>query len=339
MTVIATASNPRFLVSRVDIDRGGPTYTVDTLTDLRKQYPDAELFFITGADALEQILSWHRVESCSSSRTSSASPVPATRWTEPTCRRGRCRSWRSRRWRSPRRAAASGCGRACRSGTWCPTDRPVHRQARPVPGRRAEHKPEWGRTRRPDGRGGPEAGTPAQPPFRPATAIARPAAPTARTGARSAGAAESVLRNFHWMAILAHRIQRKNDVAATENSRQLAWWHRPRPTEGDRRCRPGRVERLVITDCFVIASAPNERQIDAIVDQVEEDAARRCEAGAPGRDPGRSLGAARLRRRGRARPALRGACLLPAGTVWKDCPRIPFEDQAEPASDEQDAEA
>src|ERR671932_625361 len=52
MTVIATASNPRFSVSRVDIDRGGPTYTIDTLTDLRVQRPDAELFFITGADAL-----------------------------------------------------------------------------------------------------------------------------------------------------------------------------------------------------------------------------------------------------------------------------------------------
>jgi nicotinate-nucleotide adenylyltransferase len=58
MTVIATASNPRFSVSRVDIDRGGPTYTVDTLADLGAQRPDAELFFITGADALSQILSW-----------------------------------------------------------------------------------------------------------------------------------------------------------------------------------------------------------------------------------------------------------------------------------------
>src|SRR3954453_5200653 len=58
MTVIATASNPRFMVSRVDIDRAGPTYTVDTLRDLRAQRPDAELFFITGADALAQILSW-----------------------------------------------------------------------------------------------------------------------------------------------------------------------------------------------------------------------------------------------------------------------------------------
>ncbi|WP_081865878.1 nicotinate-nucleotide adenylyltransferase [Blastococcus sp. URHD0036] len=58
MTVIATASNPRFSVSRVDVDRGGPTYTVDTLTDLQAQRPDAELFFITGADALAQILGW-----------------------------------------------------------------------------------------------------------------------------------------------------------------------------------------------------------------------------------------------------------------------------------------
>jgi nicotinate-nucleotide adenylyltransferase len=62
MTVIATASNPRFSVSRVDIERGGTTYTVDTLRDLRSTYPDAELFFITGADALDQILSWRRAE-------------------------------------------------------------------------------------------------------------------------------------------------------------------------------------------------------------------------------------------------------------------------------------
>ncbi len=58
MTVIATASNPRFTVSRVDIDRPGPTYTIDTLRDLKAERPDDELFFITGADALAQILSW-----------------------------------------------------------------------------------------------------------------------------------------------------------------------------------------------------------------------------------------------------------------------------------------
>ncbi|MCI1262308.1 MAG: nicotinate-nucleotide adenylyltransferase [Tetrasphaera jenkinsii] len=62
MTVVATASNPRFTVSRVDIDRDGPTYTIDTLRDLRTQHPEAELFFITGADALAQILSWKDAE-------------------------------------------------------------------------------------------------------------------------------------------------------------------------------------------------------------------------------------------------------------------------------------
>jgi nicotinate-nucleotide adenylyltransferase len=59
MTVIATASNPRFSVSRVDIDRGTPTYTVDTLRDLRlERGPEVDFFFITGADALGQIFSW-----------------------------------------------------------------------------------------------------------------------------------------------------------------------------------------------------------------------------------------------------------------------------------------
>jgi nicotinate-nucleotide adenylyltransferase len=58
MTVIATASNPRFSVSRVDIDRGGPTYTIDTLRDLGVSRPDTDFYFITGADALAQILTW-----------------------------------------------------------------------------------------------------------------------------------------------------------------------------------------------------------------------------------------------------------------------------------------
>jgi nicotinate-nucleotide adenylyltransferase len=58
MTVIATASNPRFRVSRVDIERGSPTYTIDTLSDLRAELPDAELYFITGADALGDIFTW-----------------------------------------------------------------------------------------------------------------------------------------------------------------------------------------------------------------------------------------------------------------------------------------
>jgi len=61
MAVIATAANPRFSVSRVDIDRAGPTYTKDTLTDLRRREPDAEWFFITGADALSAIMGWKDV--------------------------------------------------------------------------------------------------------------------------------------------------------------------------------------------------------------------------------------------------------------------------------------
>src|ERR1700716_2934060 len=62
MTVIATASNPKFSVSRVDIDRSGQTYTVDTLRELHAEYPDDQLFFITGADALEQILTWRNAD-------------------------------------------------------------------------------------------------------------------------------------------------------------------------------------------------------------------------------------------------------------------------------------
>ena len=62
MTVVATASNPRFKVSRVDIDRAGPTYTIDTLRELHELHPDADLYFITGADAIAQILSWRDVD-------------------------------------------------------------------------------------------------------------------------------------------------------------------------------------------------------------------------------------------------------------------------------------
>jgi nicotinate-nucleotide adenylyltransferase len=62
MTVIATASNPRFTVSRVDIDRPGMTYTTDTLRDLGKRLGDVDLYFITGADALAQILTWRDYE-------------------------------------------------------------------------------------------------------------------------------------------------------------------------------------------------------------------------------------------------------------------------------------
>lgn len=63
MTVIATASNPLFSVSRIEIDRSGDTYTVDTLRELRQQRgPDAEFYFIIGADALSGLGTWRSPE-------------------------------------------------------------------------------------------------------------------------------------------------------------------------------------------------------------------------------------------------------------------------------------
>jgi nicotinate-nucleotide adenylyltransferase len=63
MTVIATASNPDFEVSRLEIDRPGETYTVDTIVELREQYgPRADLFFISGADAVREILTWKNAD-------------------------------------------------------------------------------------------------------------------------------------------------------------------------------------------------------------------------------------------------------------------------------------
>ena len=56
MTFLATVTNPRFSVSRLEIERPGPSYTVDTIQELRRRYPNDDLYYITGADALEQIL-------------------------------------------------------------------------------------------------------------------------------------------------------------------------------------------------------------------------------------------------------------------------------------------
>ena len=59
MTVIATSPNPHFEVSRLEIDRAGETYAVDTLAALREEHgPQTELFFITGADAILEIFHW-----------------------------------------------------------------------------------------------------------------------------------------------------------------------------------------------------------------------------------------------------------------------------------------
>ena len=59
MTVIATSSNSSFFVSRIEIDRKGKSYTIDTVKELRKLYGrGSELYFITGADAILEILTW-----------------------------------------------------------------------------------------------------------------------------------------------------------------------------------------------------------------------------------------------------------------------------------------
>ena len=58
MTQLAVANHSNFEVSTVDIDRGGATYTIDTLTQLRQQFPTADLFFILGTDAWSGIKTW-----------------------------------------------------------------------------------------------------------------------------------------------------------------------------------------------------------------------------------------------------------------------------------------
>lgn len=70
MTQLATANDRRFAVSDVDVQRAGPTYTLDTLTDLRDAYgSDAELFLILGADALGDFPQWHRADEVASACT------------------------------------------------------------------------------------------------------------------------------------------------------------------------------------------------------------------------------------------------------------------------------
>ena len=69
MVLLATCANPHFSVSRVELERNGPSYTIDTIHHFKEEYgPDASLFFITGADAVLDILNWRRngelIEEC-----------------------------------------------------------------------------------------------------------------------------------------------------------------------------------------------------------------------------------------------------------------------------------
>ena len=148
MTVVATAADPRFTVSRADIDRSGPTYTVDTLRDLRLEWgPQAELFFITGADALNDILSWrdtdevqHLAHLVGVTRPGHAladpglAPGTVTLLQVPALAisssdvRARVRSRRASPWPCPERAQPAGppstqCTRPGTSAPWCPACR------------------------------------------------------------------------------------------------------------------------------------------------------------------------------------------------------------------------
>jgi len=77
MTVLATASNPDFDVSRMEVDRPGLTYTVDTLRALREMHgPSTQLFFITGADAVWEIVSWRDAETVADLATFIAATRP-----------------------------------------------------------------------------------------------------------------------------------------------------------------------------------------------------------------------------------------------------------------------
>ena len=62
MTVLAIADNPSFDVSRYEIDKDEPSYTVATMAHFAAEYPDSELFFITGADSVLELGTWHEPE-------------------------------------------------------------------------------------------------------------------------------------------------------------------------------------------------------------------------------------------------------------------------------------
>ena len=281
MTVIATASNPRFSVSRVDIDRGGPTYTIDTLTDLRQLRPDAELFFITGADALAQIVSWrdnqqlfdlahfigvtrpgfHLADAHLPEGVVSLVEVPALAISSTDCR--------------------DRVGRGMPVWYLVPDGvvqyiekRGLYRE---VPRRR-----------------------------RPPTAIRPPTRTSAHDpppgGTPMTASAEA--RDTALLAAQAAADKLATDVSIVDVS-----------------------DRLAITDAFVLASAPNERQVQSIVDEVEE------RLRGHGIKPVRREGVAESRwvlldfvdvvvhvqhAEERAYYALE--------RLWKDCPTIPFAD-------------
>ena len=213
MTVIATASNPRFSVSRVDIDRGGATYTRDTLRDLRALNPDADLYFITGADALASILTWQDWEEMFALARFVGVSRPGYELDgahDPEGAQGDARR------------RADPCRGAC-------TRDLVDRLPQARRGGQADLVPGARRRR--------------------AVRVQTQSLPFAcphHTGAVDVSASDEAIT----MATVAARAavsKLADNVVVIDVSGQL-----------------------VITDCFVIASATNERQVNAVVDEVEE---------------------------------------------------------------------
>ena len=214
MTVIATASNPRFTVSRVDVDRTGATYTIDTLRELRDANPDAELFFITGADALEQILTWKDDDELWDLAHFVGVTRPGHELSDKGLPTDRITLWRCPPWRSAPPTAGLVSRGASRSGTSCPTvssSTSTSTACTPRPG---------------------DAGT-----------VVRPCRRHHPEEIRDRNRALQLAR----VAALAAEDKIAQDVMAIDVSDQLA-----------------------LTDVFVIASAGNERQVGAIVDEIED---------------------------------------------------------------------
>ena len=76
MTALAVAYNPRFSVSSIEVDREGPTYTVDTLEELRDEDCSREMFLIVGADSVAQMDRWKQPERIQELCTVIAVPRP-----------------------------------------------------------------------------------------------------------------------------------------------------------------------------------------------------------------------------------------------------------------------
>ena len=263
MTVIATASNPRFWVSRVDIDRAGPTYTIDTIRDIAVQRPGAELYFITGADALAQILSWKDAEDALKLAQFVGVTRPGYELSDAHL---------PQRLGHPARRAGDGDL--------------VQRLPRPRRGRATGLVPRPGRRR-----------------------AVHQQAPTSTAADRRLGRRDRNRRGRRARAAsLAQAAADKlaTDIVLIDVS-----------------------ERLAITDVFVIATGSNERQVEAIVDAVEEKLRRHGHK--PIRREGRRDGRWVLLDYGDIVVHVQHAeerVFYALERLWKDCPFIPFTDAA-----------